>query len=62
MGIKDQFQDKADELKDRAQNGAKGAKDEATHKATQRTAKPQEKSKRGPQQEQADRLRDEFDA
>ncbi|MFD9371083.1 hypothetical protein ACFWA6_25745 [Streptomyces sp. NPDC060020] len=58
MGIKDQFQDKADELRDRAQNGAKGTKDEAT----QRTAKLQEKSKRSPQQEQADRVRDEFDA
>ncbi|MFB7180062.1 hypothetical protein ACFCYI_20490 [Streptomyces sp. NPDC056257] len=58
MGIKDQFQDKADELTNRAQNGAKGAKDEAT----QRTAKLQDKSKRRPQQEQADRVRDEFDA
>ncbi|MFJ3723971.1 hypothetical protein ACIPYQ_15545 [Streptomyces sp. NPDC090045] len=57
MGIKDQFQDKAEELRDRAQSGTKGAKDQVT----ERTAKLQEKAKRRPQQEQADRVRDEFD-
>ncbi|MFC9296022.1 hypothetical protein ACFTWH_13035 [Streptomyces sp. NPDC057011] len=56
MGIKDQFQDKANDLKDKAQKAAQGAKGEAS----QRSAKIQDKSKTKPQG-QADRARDEFD-
>ncbi|MFB6809593.1 hypothetical protein [Streptomyces sp. NPDC056387] len=35
MGIKDQFQDKANELKDKARTGRQGARDEASERAAQ---------------------------
>ncbi|MGW7437949.1 hypothetical protein [Streptomyces sp. NPDC054849] len=60
MGIKDQFQEKAGELRDRAQNGAKGAKGAKTAKDEQaeRTARLQERAK-PKTQEQTDRAREQ---
>lgn len=56
MGIKDQFNEKAQELRGKAAQAAKGAQDEASQRSQQlREKKPQ--AKRPP----ADRARDEFD-
>ncbi|MEU9252598.1 hypothetical protein AB0D66_12225 [Streptomyces sp. NPDC048270] len=63
MGIKDQFSEKAQELKGKASQAAKGVQDEASERSRQlREKKPpqgqaQPQAKRPP----ADRARDEFD-
>lgn len=52
MGIKDQFQDKANELKDKARVAQKGAKDEASERGAQASGHTRKK---------ADKVHDELD-
>ncbi|MBT2408244.1 MULTISPECIES: hypothetical protein [unclassified Streptomyces] len=63
MGIKDQFQDKANELKGKAQQARKGAKDEASERAQQlRDKKSQGQEKPDPARSQFDETDDAWDA
>ncbi|MCX5377896.1 hypothetical protein [Streptomyces sp. NBC_00091] len=55
MGIKDQFQDKANEIKDRAEKAKQGAKDEMA----ERTAKAKQKKDSRPTS--LDDIKDELD-
>ncbi|MEU9145895.1 hypothetical protein [Streptomyces sp. NPDC048349] len=57
MGIKDQFNEKAQELKGKASQAAKGVQDEASARSRQPREKRQPQAERPP----ADRTRDEFD-
>ncbi|MFD4247144.1 hypothetical protein ACFWP3_36990 [Streptomyces sp. NPDC058525] len=57
MGIKDQFDEKAQELKAKAAQASKGVRDEASERSRQLGEKQRPQAKRPP----ADRARDEFD-
>ncbi|MFF5704520.1 hypothetical protein ACFY7H_18750 [Streptomyces sp. NPDC012794] len=63
MGIKDQFQDKANEIRDRAEKAGQGVKDEMA----ERTAKARQKKDTGsssrskPQSQSHDGIKDELD-
>ncbi|MFI8966309.1 hypothetical protein ACIGO8_29825 [Streptomyces sp. NPDC053493] len=61
MGIKDQFQDKAQELKDQAQSRARGVKDEASERASQAKGRPRDPQSDRTRQEAEDRDRFEQD-
>ncbi|MCX4526268.1 MULTISPECIES: hypothetical protein [unclassified Streptomyces] len=56
MGIKDQFQDKAEELRNKAQQAQQGAKDEASERAAQQ---PGDKKRQG--KPKAPKVHDELD-
>ncbi|MEU9714711.1 hypothetical protein [Streptomyces sp. NPDC047976] len=59
MGIKDQFQDKANEIKERAEQAKQGAKDEMSERTAK--AKQQKKDMRSKSQQPIDDIRDELD-
>ncbi|MFJ3878383.1 hypothetical protein ACIPW5_13080 [Streptomyces sp. NPDC090077] len=59
MGIKDQFQDKANELKARAEQATQGAKDEMSERTAK--AKQQKKDMRSTSRQSVDDVRGELD-